>query len=402
MTDTALLQEERLTGIVVSQQANFFYVHVGAEEFACSLRGRLKKEGETPYVGDRVEFILEPPSPHERLAPPRFGSLVMPERASDTPVVRSGAIASILPRKSMLERPTIANVDQILLVVAAAQPEFSAYMLDKFLVLAAHGNLPPVIVINKSDLVPAVQLEEMVSSYRALGYPVVTAAAGKGDVSRLLPYLADKLSVLAGPSGVGKSSIVNALVPGLRLRALDVSARLQRGRHTTRHAALYALEDVPGALLADTPGFSFLEMEAIAPKDLGWYFPELAPYIQDCKFPSCLHVKEPRCAVKTHALISPARYDSYLRLLDEVQNIEKDAAERSSKGEVAVKKKMAAGGQEGRLVKVDVAAREADRKTRNQKFGANWQTDMDDEADEGGYDDEADGTDEDIAPSHVN
>lgn len=382
MSEATSPLEERLVGIVVSQQANFYYVKAGAEEIACSLRGRLKKEGETPYVGDRVEIVLEPPAPDEKLPPPRSGSLVLTDAEVARESVRRGAIAALFPRRSLLERPTIANVDQILLVVAAAQPEFSSYLLDKFLVLAAHGDLPPVIVINKRDLVPPERLGAMVGAYTDLGYPVVTTAAGHGEVEDLLPHLAERLSVLAGPSGVGKSSIVNALVPGLELRALEVSTKLQRGRHTTRHASLYALEHVPGGLVADTPGFSFLEMEAIAPKDLGWYFPEMVPYIADCKFPSCLHVHEPQCAVKAGATISEARYDSYLRLLDEVQALEREAAGRTSKDEQAVKKRMAAGGQEARLVKVDAASREGDRKTRNQQLGASWQDHLDDEDDE--------------------
>lgn len=382
--------EERLEGVVVSQQANFYYVKVNETEYACSLRGRLKKEGETPFVGDHVTIVLEPPEPDEKLPPPRVGSLAMPERVDNgEPGVRRGAIESIQPRKSLLERPTIANVDQVLLVVAAAHPEFNAYLLDKFLVLAAHGDLPPVVVINKRDLVPPEALAEMVDAYRSLDYLVVTTAAAGDEVNELLPHLMNKLSVLAGPSGVGKSSIVNALVPGLELRALEVSAKLQRGRHTTRHAALYALERVEGALLADTPGFSFLEMEAILPKDLGWYFPEMVPHIPDCKLPSCLHVQEPNCAVKAHAVISESRYDSYLRLLDEVEALEREAAERSSKAEAAVKRRMAAGGQESRLVKVDSATREGDRKTRNQRLDATWHTALEEDDDEDLFDDDA-------------
>jgi ribosome biogenesis GTPase len=388
MSDETHVPEERLVGIVVSQQANFFYVKSGTEEYACSLRGRLKKEGETPYVGDHVEFVLEPPAPDEKLPPPRSGSLALPERGEDVePGVRSGAIAALQPRRSLLDRPTIANVDQILLVVAAAQPEFNPYLLDKFLVRAAHTELPPVIVVNRRDLVPGEALEALVSGYRELGYAVVTTNASRGEVSELCAHLAGKVSVLAGPSGVGKSSIVNALVPGLELRALEVSTKLHRGRHTTRHAQLYALEGVQDALVADTPGFSFLEMEAIVPKELGWYFPEMVPHIPDCKFPSCLHVQEPQCAVKERAAIRPVRYESYLRLLEEAEAIEREAAERSSKAELAVKRRMGAGGQEARLVKVDAASRESDRNTRKQRLNANWHTET--EEDDEDFDEEA-------------
>ncbi|HEY9723650.1 MAG TPA: ribosome small subunit-dependent GTPase A [Oscillatoriaceae cyanobacterium] len=358
---------ETLTGTVVSQQANFFYVRAGEQEYACFLRGKLKKSGETPVVGDHVIITLEPVSAEEKLPPPREGSLALPEPSGE-PVVRRGFLDELQPRKNLLKRPSIANVDQILLVFAAAQPPFNPLLLDKFLVTTAYNGFAPLIVLNKRDLVSGSELDAWVSAYRALGYTVIPTEATPAGVRDLLPHLAHKTSVLAGPSGVGKSSLVNALAPGLELRTLDVSAKLQRGRHTTRHAALYPLPGIPGALLADTPGFSFLEIEAIAPPELGWYFPEMVPHIPDCKFPSCLHQHEPQCAVRDHAEMSEMRYDSYVRFLDELLALEKVNAERTSKVESGMKARGGRTGQEERLVKVDAADREANRRAMKQQL----------------------------------
>lgn len=368
---------ETLTGTVVSQQANFYYVKAdegtgdaAIKEYACHMRGRLKKEGDTVYVGDRVVITLEPPAPDEKLPPPREGSLALPEKTGDEVGVRKGFIDQILPRKTLLARPTLANVDQVLLVFAADQPAFSPFLLDKFLVLTADSGYDVVIVINKRDLVPPDVLDGYVEAYRQLGYQVVTTEASDTGVKELMPLLAHKLSVLAGPSGVGKSSILNAIQPGLALRTSEVSEKLSRGRHTTRHAALFPISAAPGGLVADTPGFSFLEMEAIEPANLGWYFPEMREHIPQCRFPSCLHGQEPDCAVKEHANLSPSRYESYVRILEEVQHLVKEANDRSSKDEANAKRRSGRQGQESRMVKVDVAAREGDRRTQKQRLMA--------------------------------
>lgn len=366
---------EVVEGVIVSQQANFFYVMVGKVEIACHMRGRLKKAGETPLVGDRVSVVLEPLAPGEPLPPPRKGSLMLSELMERG--IRRGFIDAIAPRTHVLERPAIANVDQLLIVMAADSPPFSPFLLDKFLVVATKSGLEPVIVINKRDLVAPERLAEIVGLYTRLGYRVFATESNAEGVKELIAGLVGKVTVLAGPSGVGKSSLVNALHPGLKLNTSEVSTKLQRGRHTTRHAALYPLPAADGALLADTPGFSFLALDGVSPAELGWLFPEMAPLVPQCKFPSCLHVFEPQCAVKDSATLAPERYESYLRLLDECTAWEKDAAERSSKGEVAHKRRIGRLGQEARLVKVDVAAREGDRRTRNQQLAANWHEEAD-------------------------
>lgn len=364
---------EVIEGVVVSQQANFFYVNVDGTEIACHMRGRLKKAGETPLVGDRVHAVLEPLTPGEPLPPPRKGSLMLAQAALRG--VRRGFIDSIAPRTHVLERPAIANVDQLLVVMAADAPAFSPHLLDKFLVVAKKSGLDPVIIINKRDLVPPARLAEIVGAYERLGYPIFATQASAAGVAALLPALAKKVSVLAGPSGVGKSSLVNAIEPGLRLAEGEVSTKLQRGRHTTRHAQLYPIAASPGALLADTPGFSYLSLDGVLPAELGWFFPEMAPLVPTCKFPSCLHLTEPHCAVKNDPSVSPERYDSYVTLLTECQAYEREAAEKTSKTEELHKRRQGRNGLEGRLVKVDAAAREGDRRTRNQHLQGTWHED---------------------------
>jgi ribosome biogenesis GTPase len=377
---SAPVSAEPIVGVVVSQQANFFYVKVGEAEYACHMRGRLKKEGETPLVGDRVTVVLEPEAPGEPLPPPREGSLALPEAIVKG--IRRGAILAIAPRTHTLDRPAIANVDQLLITVSADSPPFSALMLDRFLVAASRSGLEPTIVVNKRDLVPPETLRAQTEPYERLGYRVLTTEASPAGVADLLPWLQGRISVLAGPSGVGKSSLVNALHPGLGLRASEVSTKLQRGRHTTRHAALYPISGAPGALLADTPGFSYLSVEDIRPVDLAWAFPEMRPHIPACRLPSCLHRHEPHCAVKDQPELTPARYESYVRLLEECLAAEREASERSSKAEVSFKRTDRRSGQEARLVKVDAAARQRDRKTLNQQLDMRWHEETDvDEAD---------------------
>lgn len=353
---------ELVEGVVVSHQANFYYVRLQeGTEVPCHLRGRLKKEGQTPRVGDQVRLVLAPLAPGEAIPPPRHGSLALPEDHGQGPKLRSGGLMEVLHRRSLLERPEVANVDQVLIVMAAASPPFSSEQLDRLLVHAELKALPALIVLNKADLVSEAQVQAWVQTYQGLGHQVVATSTRPGGVDALRPHLQGKLSVLAGPSGVGKSSLANALVPGLELVAQAVSEKLQRGRHTTRHAALYEVPGLEGALLADTPGFSHLSIEGLEPPDLAWRFKELAALAPGCKLPSCLHREEPGCAVRA-ALgegVSEARYLSYLKLLEEVEAWWREAKDRSSKVEGAVKHS----GAGKRVVRVDAAEREGDRRT---------------------------------------
>lgn len=330
---------------VIRRIGSYYYVRHHGHEYECRLRARLKKERVHVAIGDRVK---------------------LDERNE---VTRSAWIIDVEPRFNLLPRPTLANVDQVVVVMAADSPPFSSQTLDRFLTLVAQSGIDAIVCINKRDLVSAERLHEMISLYEAAGYPVVTTSTKSGEVSELWRVLLSRVSVLAGPSGVGKSSLLNALKPGLQLRASEVSEKLGRGRHTTTYASLYVIDGPEGeALVGDTPGYSHMDFGALPPTKLGWLFPEMKPHIPHCRFPDCLHREEPDCAVKANASITPERYSSYLRFLEELIATEKRLAETSTKVEEAVKRKSAAGGAEKKLVKLGMVARTDSRRVAKQKL----------------------------------
>ncbi len=335
-------------GVVVRRISNVFWVRapgaaasgIAEFEYACSRRARMRKEQVDIRVGDRV----------------RISNL--------DPVNSTALITEVQERVNTLPRPPIANVDQVLVVVAASQPEFSSQLLDRFLVLVQMSGLPAAIVINKRDLVSTDRLAALVGSYRALGYPVVATSARLSDVAGLERILAGQVSVFAGPSGVGKSSLLNALDPRLSLKEGEVSSRLGTGRHTTTFASLHA---VAGGLVADTPGYSHLEFPDWPPEELGWLFPEMVPWIPRCPLSKCQHDSEPDCAVKNRAEIAPARFESYLRFLEELRRTHDRALSSTSKVESATK--MSGGGESARrLVRIDAEQREDSRRLTHQRL----------------------------------
>ncbi|MNX76258.1 putative ribosome biogenesis GTPase RsgA [compost metagenome] len=332
-------------GVVIRRITNYYTVRFRGEDYVCLPRARLKKERVAIHVGDRVlieEIDL---------------------------LNRTGTVAEVLPRFNMLPRPPIANVDQAVLVFSADRPAFNPMLLDRFLVLVAQSGIDSAIAINKADLLDPEALEALVAPYRAVGYPVVTVSAERGDVEPLRALLAGKETVFAGPSGVGKSSLLNALEPGLALKAAEVSAKIQRGRHTTTYASLYALETAgETAYVADTPGYSHLGFGPLHPTQLGWLFPEMAPHIPDCRFPDCLHRGEPGCAVAERAQVAESRFASYLRFLEELEATEERLASTSTKNEGAVKRKAAAGGGETKLIRLAAGARDDSRRKSKQRL----------------------------------
>ncbi|MNL11740.1 putative ribosome biogenesis GTPase RsgA [compost metagenome] len=282
---------------------------------------------------------------------------------------RTATLSEVLPRFNLLPRPPIANVDQAVLVFSADRPAFNPMLLDRFLVLVAQSGIESAIAINKADLLSSEALEELVAPYRAIGYPVVTVSAERQAVGPLRELLAGKETVFAGPSGVGKSSLLNAMEPGLALKAAEVSAKIQRGRHTTTYASLYALESAgQTAFVADTPGYSHLGFGALHPTQLGWLFPEMVPHIPDCRFPDCLHRGEPDCAVAERANVAESRQLSYLRFLEELEITEERLAATSTKNEGAVKRKAAAGGGETKLIRLSAGARDDSRRKSKQRL----------------------------------
>lgn len=265
----------------------------------CTLRGKFKKERYSLLVGDEVEYELS-------------GQ-------------QKGVIEQILPRRSMLKRPMVANVDQVILTFAAVNPNLNPVLIDRFLVLAELSNLDITICVNKVDLANIKDIEQFVDVYKQIGYSVIPTSVKTGiglEILRKLLY--NKITVFAGPSGVGKSSILNGLEPGLELVTGEVSAKIGRGRHTTRFAQLLPISG--GGFVVDTPGFSATDFSDIKETQLMHCFPEISRLSHDCKYNTCLHFKEPQCAVKQAVFekrISENRYNSYIQILEDIRQNKK-------------------------------------------------------------------------------
>lgn len=261
-------------------------------------RGRLRKEGVALLVGDRVDVTVQPDG--------------------------GGVIEDVHPRRTQLVRPPVANVDQVVIVTALADPTPNYGLLDRMLVAAAAADISPLLCWNKADLVPEEDVAEAVAPYEAAGYPlIVTSVKQKSGLDVLRRALAGRVSTFAGPSGVGKSALLNGINPAWERETGAVSHRLGRGRHTTRAVELLALPE--GGFVADTPGFSTLDVRDISPGELGRYWPELAQLAPECRFPGCRHRAEPDCAVRKAAeegRIHARRYQHYIDLLDEIEQWE--------------------------------------------------------------------------------
>jgi ribosome biogenesis GTPase len=285
------------TGIITKALSGFYYVTSDGRTWQCRARGIFRKKGITPLVGDHVRF----------------------EIIND----EEGILDDIDPRKNQLIRPPIANIDQALLVFSLVEPEFSPLLLDKFLVHTEKVGVSSAICLSKSDISHRkMDMQSYIDCYEKMGYPVIVVSAidGQGlDLVRSL--LTDRITVFAGQSGVGKSSLLNALMPALLLQTGEISARLGRGKHTTRHVELISLP--VGGQVADTPGFSQLDFQNIEAEELGSLFVDIAEFAPDCKFRGCLHMNEPRCAVRDaldSGNLAQFRYDHYVQFLREIQD----------------------------------------------------------------------------------
>jgi ribosome biogenesis GTPase len=279
-----------LIGTVLAVQANYYQVRLNSSALLlCTRRGLLKKLKQQVMVGDRVE-IVEPDWAGGR-----------------------GAITSVLPRRSQLDRPPIANAEQILLVFALEEPPLDPHQLSRFLVKAESTRLNVRLCLNKSDLLTIEQQQQWYDRIEKWGYQPIFVSVRQGNgIAEVRDVLKLRISVLAGASGVGKSSLINALIPTVDLRTSEVSGKLSRGRHTTRHVELFTLPD--GGLLADTPGFNQPDLNC-HPHELVNYFPEARQRLaqQTCQFSDCLHRDEPNCAVRGDW----ERYDHYLAFLED-------------------------------------------------------------------------------------
>jgi ribosome biogenesis GTPase len=296
------LEDVILSGLIVKAQSGFSTVETGEGLVICQLRGKLKQgkaEGDLAALGDRV-----------RIRVLVDGSGVIEEVEN-----RKRAIVRLDPRpQGIYQQVLLANPDQAVFVFACAQPNPKLRMLDRFLVIAEKQRVPAIIVANKIDLVG--KPEDIFGFYEPLGYPVIYTSTKSGEgVDELKTQLAGKISAMAGPSGAGKSSLLNVIQPGLGLAVNEISAALNKGKHTTVVRQLFKLEG--GGYLADTPGWKSLALWDTEPEEIDAYFPELAPLVAECQFSDCSHQHEPGCAVLAAlkaGRINQERYESYLRL----------------------------------------------------------------------------------------
>lgn len=282
--------------------------------YFCRARGRLKRGDRSILVGDRVKF-----QPGEQEEPPGVA-----ERGSlaDDP---AGVIEELLPRRTILSRPPVANVEQLVLVMALKSPPPDWQLAGRISVQAEREGLNLLCCLNKVDLVDASEREAVLNTLELLPYPLLWCSARKGSgIDELKEKLLGRFTVFAGPSGAGKSSLLNAVQPGLALNTGKVSERIGRGRHITRHAEILALH--PRGFVVDTPGFSRLSLAGVKPGELDRLFPEFDPYLESCNFRDCHHIHEPGCAVREAAsrgLLNPCRYRQYRRLWQEFTDKER-------------------------------------------------------------------------------
>lgn len=296
------LSDTPIPGLIVKAQSGFFFVETEQGLVVCQLRGRLKQgraTGDIAALGDHVQVTV--------LAD---GSGVIEEIEE-----RERAIVRLDPRpRGVYQQVLLANPDQAVFVFACANPDPKLRMLDRFLVVAEKQNVPPIIIANKTDLLP--NAEELFGMYTQIGYRVIYTSVREGrGLEELHEVLRGKISAFAGPSGVGKSSLLNALQPGLGLAVNEVSTFMNKGKHTTVARQLFPLEG--GGYVADTPGWKSLALWDTEPEEMDAYFPELAPLVAQCQFSDCTHTHEPGCAVLAAleaGRIHRERYESYLRL----------------------------------------------------------------------------------------
>ena len=284
------------TGRIVRSLSGFYDVQTEDSVITCRGRGILRKQGDSPLTGDIAQITVEK---------------------------GKGMIEKILPRTNRFIRPAVANVDALVVFAANVNPVTEPFLIDRVAVIAGDQNVPVYICVNKCDLDPAVDLARI---YEHAGFPVIRASAQTGEgVEQLRKLIRGKLTAFTGNTGVGKSSMLNALCPTLELPTGEVSEKLGRGRHTTRHVQLYCLGE--DTYVADTPGFSSFDteqMDVLLKENLQYAFPDFAPHLGKCLYHDCSHRAEPDCAVRSAVFsgeIEKTRYDSYLRLYEEAEQV---------------------------------------------------------------------------------
>lgn len=287
-----------LEGKIIKGIGGFYYVSTPDGVFSCRARGKFRKESQTPIVGDVAEIEV---TDNEK---------------------KEGYVVKIFPRKNALIRPQVSNIDQLLVTFAALSPEPSLHLIDKLTVTALHRNIPCAICINKADLSEE-KAEEYKNIYEAAGFSVIVCSAETGkNTDQLIDLLKDKTTALAGSSGVGKSSLLNSIGESLNLKTGNVSDKIQRGKHTTRHTELFPLSF--GGYVLDTPGFGSFDLFDIKYHELSSLFPEIERFEGGCRFQGCAHIKEPDCSVKEalgQGKIHESRYESYCQLYEQLKQI---------------------------------------------------------------------------------
>nr|WP_177297803.1 ribosome small subunit-dependent GTPase A [uncultured Blautia sp.] len=287
-----------MKGKIIKGIAGFYYVYGENDEvYECRAKGIFRKENRKPLVGDDVEITILDQGKKE------------------------GNLVKILPRKNSLIRPAVANVDQAFVIFALDDPKPNFLLLDRFLIMMEQADIPAVICFNKKDLAEEQEIRELYETYRGCGYQVILSSALQEEgIEEIRSILKGKTTVVAGPSGVGKSSLTNLLQKEIRMETGEISRKLKRGKHTTRHSQVIPVGD--HTYLMDTPGFSSLYLTDMEEQELKDYFPEFRKYEEQCRFQGCRHIHEPGCAVK-EALgsgeISSLRYEDYLNLYEELK-----------------------------------------------------------------------------------
>lgn len=289
-------------GKIIKGIAGFYYVYVaGSGLYECKAKGVFRKQKLKPLVGDDVQI-----------------DIISEEEMT-------GNVVDILPRKNALVRPAVANVDQALVIFAAASPKPNLNLLDRFLLMMEQQEVPTVVCFNKQDLASEEELDALREAYRTSGYPLLFLSAKKEEgIGAVRELLAGKTTTVAGPSGVGKSTLINLLAPDVQMETGAISEKIQRGKHTTRHSQLIWLGG--DTFIFDTPGFSSLAVDFFEKETLGTLFPEFIPFEPNCRFTGCSHIGEPDCGIKEalcEGKISRSRYDNYVQIYNELKNIKK-------------------------------------------------------------------------------
>jgi ribosome biogenesis GTPase len=291
-----------MKGKIVKGISGFYYVHVAETGiYECKAKGIFRNQKIKPLVGDDVEIV------------------VLDEEK------KIGNVEKILPRTRELIRPAVANIDMALVIFAAAKPDPNFNLLDRFLCMMEYQKVPVTICFNKCDLVTEEQREVLRKIYKLAGYELLfTSAKTQENVEKLKSVLQGKMTAVAGPSGVGKSSLINDLQDAVQMQTGGISDKIERGKHTTRHSQIIPIAE--NTYIMDTPGFSSMDLPGFSKEDLWTCYPEFVRFEPECRFIGCSHIGEPDCGVKTalaEGKISQVRYDNYVQLYQEMKNMRK-------------------------------------------------------------------------------